>query len=145
MPIYMKLQDIQGEQFADLSRVLAGRAPARWQAFPGAQALASQLRRQHPGGVDTILIGLLNTPGFQTRTSSKGVIAILIGLLLPAVQKLHEPTSADRRALTGALKGSGQLAFAMCDGSVRIAGGRSIPTAAGGTHIWGDPHIGDYL
>ena len=51
--------------------------------------------------------------------SAPGIIAILIGLLLTAVQKITDGTSNSLRGLESALKPGGGVWFVMCDGSVR--------------------------
>ena len=63
--------------------------------------------------------GLASTSGFKTVLAPNGIIAILIGLLLPAVQRLD---SSDLASLETALKSGGTLGFVMADGSVREAG-----------------------
>ena len=55
--------------------------------------------------------------------NSKGIIAILIGLLLPAVQKLALPGSPDILSLRGNLSANGKIGLVTADGSVRQVDG----------------------
>lgn len=117
-----KYDGIDGESnpsaFMDLDVRKAGTA---WTPYPGAAALARRVRALHPAGVDGILIGLLKVPGYQINVSSNGIIAILVGLLLPAVQKMAGGTSADLQWMSSALASTGAIGFALADGSVRPA------------------------
>lgn len=80
--------------------------------------LSASLRISHPGGVNQILIGAATTPGYKIVPNSKGIIAILIGLLLPAIQKAAAPHSPDILSLRGNLAANGKIGFALADGSV---------------------------
>ncbi len=94
-------------------------AESNVQAFQSVTALVQSLRKSHPGGVNTILIGLSKGNKFKIIKKDNGIIAILIGLLLPAVQRLAVPGGSDLAMLQTALKPGRALGFVMADGSVR--------------------------
>ena len=79
------------------------------------------IRQMHPGGVNHILIGLSQVQRMGMTPSPPAIIAILIGLLLPAVQKITDGTSNTLRGLESALKPGGGIWYVMGDGSVRNA------------------------
>ena len=103
-----------------LKTVLQGADP-QIQRTSDLGTLVQQIRSRHPGGVNFILIGLASGNSFKTMPGTVGIIAVLIGLLLPAVQKVVAANSADMRLLQSAVKPGGTIGFVMGDGSVREA------------------------
>ena len=134
MPIYMQYDGIKS---------------VTMKPYADAAALVTEVRKTHPLGVDQILIGQASRPSFVIAKNRQGIIAILIGMLLPAVQKIDVANSADGQVLCRALKSTGALGFALCDGSVRQTFGsmqsfgrfqiREWSYLSGGTWVSGDP------
>lgn len=92
--------------------------------------MVPQLRSKYPSGVDAVLIGLAFNPGYKLAPQAGGIIALLIGLLVPAVQRLAEPNSSDLLALKPQLKPRGNIGIAMGDGSVRNLAGPPMNMSA---------------
>ncbi len=111
MPIYMKVDGILEKPGV--------------RAYAGATALAAEVRKAFPRGVGLVLIGQSSKERMLTGTTDKGIIAVLIGLLLPAVQKFEAGGHGDMALLKGALGPTGQIAVVMGDGSVKPIGGAS--------------------
>ena len=112
MPIYMQVDGIKG---------------VTMKSYPGAAALVTEVRKTHARGVDQVLIGQASRPGYAIVQNRQGIIAILIGLLLSAVQKLEAGGSSDVQLLQGAAKHTGGVNIMMGDGSVRLLAGTKLP------------------
>lgn len=80
-----------------------------------------QLRSRFPRGLDTLFVGLANKSGFKVLAADKVVGVVLMGLLVPAIQKVRIANSAEQKALQSTLKPGGTLALVMSDGTVQHA------------------------
>ncbi len=127
MPAFIKFDGIDGEahdrgymKFDGIKKPGSSFEEITWTVYGGAGDMVKSVSRSHPQGVDGILVGLLKVPGYHITVGSNGIIAILIGLLLPAVKGVAANNSPELRTLSAALKPQGQIAFAMGDGSVRL-------------------------
>ncbi len=116
MPAFMKLGDIKGEATDALMH-----KPFTPQTFvSGANSIASKVRELHPGGAKYVLVIPSRQTGFTVLSGESGIIAILIGLLLPAVQKIRASSSSapEVPALKRCVKPGGKLLVARTDGSL---------------------------
>ena len=114
MPEYMKLGDITGYA----SHTLMHNPFTPQNILFGAESIASKIRQLHPGGVNYILVTSSRQSGFSVIAGSKGIIAVLIGLLLPAVQKIRASASSapEVPSMKRCLKPGGKLLVARTDG-----------------------------
>lgn len=101
---------------------MAFRAGVSLQPFASMAEFVAAVRRSQPAGVHGILIGLHPLPRQQPVAGKDGTVGILIGLLLPAVQRLIEPGSSELVLLAGALRQGGWLGFVGADGSFQPLG-----------------------
>lgn len=98
---------------------------SRVQPYPGAAELARRLQSDGSGGADLILVGPTRSPGWQrVDLGGNGIIAILIGLLLPATLSLGRENSIEGLTLRTALRPQGRLALLGEDGRLQDLGGR---------------------
>ena len=101
--------------------------------LPAVVARSRGVAKQLSGGIGhlmkknkvTVFMGAATLPkkGTVSVKTDKGIIAILIGLLLPAVQKLDSNGASDLQLMKGALVPGGGIGFLMGDGSVKPAPG----------------------
>ncbi|MGB7068112.1 MAG: hypothetical protein WBD22_01335 [Pyrinomonadaceae bacterium] len=70
------------------------------------------ISRNHPGGVDLVVIGSTARPGVMEIKQPNWIIAILIGLLLPASQKVNAIKSSEITNLKPLLRPGGKIGAA---------------------------------
>lgn len=86
---------------------------AGWTSF------ASAVHACQAGGAAFALVGLASQEGWKLVRTPEGIIAVLIGLLLPALQRLAQPASADLTMLLRALDAQhGSVGVVMASGRV---------------------------
>lgn len=91
MPAYIKIGDIKGEAITQvLHKPFLPENPA-----PRLANIPAQLRSAYPDGVEYVVVVPSKRTGWTVVQDSSGIIAILIGLLLPAVQKIGENAGED--------------------------------------------------
>ncbi len=86
MPIYIKYGDIKGDVSSAMNKPFV---PQNIASADGS-VMPLQIRSAHPGGVNYIVVVPSTRAGWSLVSNEKGIIAVLIGLLLPAVQKVRD-------------------------------------------------------
>ncbi len=86
--------------------------------FAGTAAFAAAMRHSQPAGVHGILIGLSPVPLQQPVSGKEGTTGVLVGLLLPAVQRLLDPASSELLLLAEALRPGGWIGVRLADGGL---------------------------
>lgn len=58
--------------------------------YPSVTLNFTEMKRKYPTGVDVVVVVPTTTPGWSEVSNSRGIIAVLIGLLPPGQEKGHD-------------------------------------------------------